>query len=308
MSNPFGEKSESVFAWKERYKQKEFEVQTLQMRVSELKNQFDQSILDYQTISQELEIARSEIIKLKEEYSRISSLLNDQQGVLTNLEQSLETDSMSTLKGENKKYREEIEELQSQLARGGGTSSDLSSDLSATLTPLMMKIFDPNNTRFENAFDNFVNTLSLNGDVFQKIMASLIKRGGSSPIENTKASVDNEQFDEALEYLIENEILKIVDYRLTIITSESSMSLDIDWDKMNTSEVFDFIKSIMEGESDKNVIRSMDLFRDTLQEREVPAKIFFEIRKMSEGISANSMTREEALEQIEDWRRRVGSV
>jgi len=44
-----------------------------------------------------------------------------------------------------------------------------------------------------------------------------------------------EQFDEALEYLIENEILKIVDYRLTIITSESSMSLDIDWDKMKSS-------------------------------------------------------------------------
>lgn len=308
MSNPFGDESDTVFAWRERYKQKEFEIQTLQMRVSELKNQLDQSILDNQTSKQELESARSEIIKQKEEYSRISSIINEKQDALDVLQTSLETDAMANLRSTNKNLQIQVEELQSQLARGGGGQTDFSSDLSATLTPLMMQVYDPNSSRFQDSFDKFVSSVSEHGDIFQKIIGTLIKYNGSSSIDIVKAKINNEEFEAAVEILVENEILKTVDDQLMVVTSETSVSADKNWDELEISEVFDLMKNIIEVESDSNVIRSIEKFRDTLQEREVPAKIFFEIRKMSEGLSSNSMSRSEALEQIEDWQRRVGSV
>ncbi len=308
MANPFGDESDTVFAWRERYKQKELEIQTLQMRVSELKNQLDQSIMENQTSKQELESARSEIIKQKEEYSRISSIINEKQDALDVLQTSLETDSMANLKSTNKNLQIQIEELQSQLARGGGGQTDFSSDLSATLTPLMMQVYDPNSSRFQDSFDKFVSSVSEHGDIFQKIIGTLIKYNGSSSIDIVKAKINNEEFEAAVEILVENEILKTVDDQLMVVTSETSVSADKNWDELEISEVFDLMKNIIEVESDSNVIRSIEKFRDTLQEREVPAKIFFEIRKMSEGISGNSMTRQEALEQVEDWRRRVGAI
>ncbi|MFV2015842.1 MAG: hypothetical protein ACC656_10460, partial [Candidatus Heimdallarchaeota archaeon] len=210
----------------------------------------------------------------------------------------------ASLKVENTKFREEIEDLQAQLARSGD-QMDVSSDLSSSLTPLMLKIFDPNSTRFDDAFDKFINSIIQSGDVFQKIIATLIIKGGSSTIENVKATVNSEEFDDALDYLVENEIIKIVDFQLIIQTSDTLVSADKNWDELQISEVFDLMKNIMEIESDTNVIQSIDKFRDTLQEREVAGKIFFEIRKMSEAISNKSMTRQEAMEQIDDWWKRV---
>jgi uncharacterized protein YukE len=268
----------------------------------------DQSVEDSQLQARDMEAVRNELQSTKNELARISSILNDKQGALDNLQQSLETDSMGSLKSENQKYRQEIEELQAQLARGGGAQTDDSSDLSKTLTPLLIKIFDPNTSQFENAYDNFVSAVSRNGDVFQKIIATLIKKGGGAPIENVKAAVSSDEFDSALDYLIENEILKIVDHKLMIVTSDTVVSSDTNWDSMNVGEVFDTMRNVMEVESDQNVVRSIEKFRDTLQEREVPAKIFFEIRKMSEGIAAKSISRQDAVEQIDDWRRRVGSM
>lgn len=307
MVNPLGEESDSVFAWRERYKAKEFEVQTLQLRVGELKSLLDKSVEDYQLQSRDIEALRSELSKTKEELANMSTSLNDKRGVLENLEQSLETESMATLKAENKRFREEMEDLQAQLARGGG-QMDTSADLSTTLTPLMLKIFDPKSTQFDDAFNKFIKSIIQSGDVFQKIIATLIDKGGSSSIEHAKATVNSDEFDSALDYLIENEILKIVDFQLMIQTSDTLVSQDKNWDEMEISEVFDLMKNIMDQESDTNVVRSIDMFRDTLQEREgVPAKIFFEIRKMSEGISNKSLTRQDAVEQIDDWLRRVTS-
>lgn len=303
-----GEESESVFAWRERYKQKEFEVQTLQVRVSELKQLFDKSIEDFQLQTRDLEAVNNELASTKAELARISDILNNKQGVLDNLEQSLETDSMASLKSENRKFREEIEELQGQLARGGGGQADSSSELSSMFIPLMLKLNDPKSTRFDDTYNDFLSNMVRSGDVFQKIIASIIRRGGTGSLEIAKAAANSDQFDEALDYLVENEIIKMVDFQLSIQTSDTLVSPDKNWDEMDISEVFDLMNSIMESESDTNVVRSIEMFRDTLQEREVPAKIFFEIRKMSEGISNKSMTREDAVEQISDWRRRVGSV
>ncbi|MCE7733977.1 MAG: hypothetical protein GPJ54_03805 [Candidatus Heimdallarchaeota archaeon] len=309
MVNPLGEESDSVFAWRERYKAKEFEVQTLQMRVGELKGLLDKSVEDYQLQNQDIVALRSELSKTKEELANITTTLSDKKGVLENLEQSLETESMATLKAENKRFREEMEDLQGQLARGGGGQIDTSSDLSTTLTPLMLKIFDPKSTQFDDAFNKFIKSIIQSGDVFQKIIATLIDKGGSSSIEKAKATVNSDEFDNAIDYLIENEILKIVDFQLMIQTSDTLVSPDKNWDELEISEVFDLMKNIMEQESDANVVRSIDMFRDTLQEREnVPAKIFFEIRKMSEGIANKSLTRQEGIEQIDDWLRRVGIV
>jgi hypothetical protein len=210
MVNPLGEESDSIFAWRERYKAKEFEVQTLQLRVSELKNQVDQSVVEFQNQARELEAARSEITKNKEEYSRISAILSEKQDALDVLKTSLETDAMANLKLTNNNLQKELEELQSQLARAG-SQTDFSSEITATLTPLMMNVFDPNNSRFQDSFDKFVNSVIEHGDTFQKVIGTLIKLDGSSSLENVKAKINNEEFDTAVEILVENEICKIVD-------------------------------------------------------------------------------------------------
>lgn len=298
---------DSVFAWKERFKQQEYQTQTLQSRVSELKNQIDQLTEQSQKQALENETYQLELSKTKQELLEHTKIAQERQDRLTELENSMETAAMSKLRRQNEELSRELDNLQGQMLRGAG--EEIAVRLATTLTPLMLREFDPQNSRYENAFVQLVEAVIDEGDTFQKIIGTLIKYGGSGPISQLENAINNPEFPVALEMLVEEKILKVVEDHIMIASSGELVVPKEKWAEMELSDVFDMLKKIMENEADSEVLKSLDLFRDTLQERELPAaKIFFEIRKMSEGIKKKTISRKETFKQIDSWWTRLQAV
>ncbi|MHA2252987.1 MAG: hypothetical protein ACXAD7_21670 [Candidatus Kariarchaeaceae archaeon] len=304
MVNPFGE-SDTAFAWKERFKQQEFQTQTLQKRVSELKFEFDQLTEMYNQQMQVYEATKEELSKTRQELLAMARVAADRKESLDELERTLETTAVTRLKDENEKLRMTIDNLQSELTRSGG-APEVSAGLSTSLTPLMLREFDPENARYTSAFMDLVESVIKEGDTFQKIIGILIKHGGRGPKDKLGEVIGHNELSLALEMLEEEKILKVIDNSIMLTTSEDTGTKRLNWDELTLEDVFAEMKGIFENQTEDQVIKGLDSFRDTLQEREIPvAKIFFEIRKLSEAFSKGRITRKEALKQIDDWWGRV---
>lgn len=309
MVNPFGEdESESVFAWKERFKQQQFQSQTLQQRVAELKLQLDQLQQSFQNQTQQLELTQTELSQTKQELLLMSNVAKERITTINDLEKTINTSNIVKLREDNAKLTNQLENLQGQLARGN-VEPEITAGITTSLTPLMLRENDPDNPRYQNAFVNLVEIIIEEGDTFQKIIGLLIKHGGSGPINNIKGAINSPEFSVAVEMLIEENILKKVDDQIMITTAGDFSAPKEKWAELELSEVFELLKTNMEKQSNDEIFKSLDKFRDTLQEREIPAaKIFFEIRKMSENINHGNLTRNDAIKQIDNWWNRLQSI
>ncbi|MHA2170116.1 MAG: hypothetical protein ACXAB7_09515 [Candidatus Kariarchaeaceae archaeon] len=307
MVNPFGDESDSIFAWKERYKQQEFQIQTLQQRITELKEQYDQLNATYQHQKKTVEMMDEANSKQKQEFLELKNIAQERLDRISHLEQNYESSVVDQLKVENARIQTELERLQGEVTRGGGP--DISANLSTLLTPIILHEFDQNNKRYQNSFANLVEAVITDGDAFQKVIGLLVKQGGTGTISNIQRQLDSPETSVAIEMLIEENILKHVEDRVSIVTSEDAVAPQQQWNELSLPEVFDLLKNIVANEPDDHVIVSLDSFRDTLQDREIPlAKIFFEIRKMAEGISKGTIARKDAVQQVDDWWNRAQSV
>ncbi len=307
MVNPFGDESDSIFAWKERSKQQEFQIQTLQQRISELKEQYDQLNATYVHQKKTAEMMDEAISKQKQEFIEMKNIAQERQDRISHLEDNYESAVVDRLKVENERLQKELEAVQGEITRGG--APDISASLSTLLTPIILHEFDPNNKRYQNAFSNLVEAVITDGDAFQKVIGLLVKQGGTGTISNIQRQLDSPETPVAIEMLIEENILKQIEDRVSIVTSEDAVAPQQKWNELALPEVFDLLKNIIDSEPDDHVIISLDSFRDTLQDREIPlAKIFFEIRKMTEAISKGTIARKDAAVQVDDWWNRVQSV
>ena len=304
MVNPFGEESDSIFAWKERYKQQQTQTHILQTRVSELKIALDSLMEKYELQTNEMIQAKEEFSQNKQELLTYKNATQEKLDQINQLERQVDQSGVERIQRENIDLKNKLEQLQAEYVRGSAVASEkVSAKITSTLTPLMLREFDPENEMYGNAFKDLVEAVIAEGDSIEKIIGTLIKYGGRGPLDNVKSLIHLPEFDVALDVLIEEGIVKRIDHEIMLVTTENSILTSARWDDMTVPDLFERMKDIVENEPDKVVIDSLAKFRDVLQDKNVPmTTMLFKIRKLIEGFQKRTINRSEAVEQIEEWR------
>ncbi|MDH5401015.1 MAG: hypothetical protein OEY49_00880 [Candidatus Heimdallarchaeota archaeon] len=303
--NPFGEESDSEFAWKERYKQQQYQTQTLQATLSEIKSELqnlkeehDNLVEKFQNTSSELQIKRAEVIEYKENYITLEQEIHK-------LKESVQTAEFRKIKEENDILKEELLNLKSEITRGNH-QEEKSSDLMSTIIPIMLREFDTENERYQDSFENLLDVAFKEGDTFAKIISQLIHNKGKMQYNTLKEAIPNEEFPMAIDILKEENILKVVESEILLYSAKEDVTNTSNWSDMSMEELLNTLELIMEQESTSIVISSLDNFRDILQEKELPlTTIFFEIRKMSEALGKGSLSRSDGIEKIKQWKEKI---
>ncbi len=310
MVNPFGEQSDSLIAWKERYKQLEFQLNTIKQILSETNIKLQKTTEERDYYIQEMQKLSEELSSVKRELLIFKNLAKEREDKLNRLESSTNASKLIQMQNEIDKLKEENEELHATINRGTTLQETENNDfdeLMDTLLPLLLHIYDPDNEKYSDAYKNMVE-LSINkGNILLQVIAILIKHGGYGPIDRVKNMVHpRNQFDVAVDILKDENIVSVIDDVIKIKTLADDVSNVNNWEDMTVEEVFDNIEQIIRNESTENVTLAMDTFRDTLQDLNVPlSTMLFEIRKVKEGISKNTMTRKEAIEKVKKWRSKL---
>lgn len=303
--NPFGDEADSVFAWKQRFQQSEKEKTFLSQRVTELKTELNSLKDTYSTRTTELEISESELSTIKTELLSIKNISRERRQRVIELERKIETSGINHLRTENERLITELDELRSAKARGD--FDEISTNLASSITPIMLREYDPINPRYEDAFIDLVEAVIREGDTIEKIIGMLIKYGGSAPKHKLRAVVNASEFTIALEVLSEENVLRVVDDTIFLINSEETEAMSGDnFSKLEMTELFDRLEEIIADSTVKKIVKSLNQFRDVLQDGDIPVTtMLFQIRKLSENIQKNTVTRKEALEQLHEWRAKM---
>lgn len=314
MVNPFGKDPDTVFAWKERHKQVEFEKSLLQQRVEQLNSEVESVKQLYNELRERYQTIEEDLSSNKRELLAMHNVAKERQNQLMDVERSMEASGIDRLKSENAKLKSQVEGYQASIARGSADDVTVSKPTSTggsimgsgklidSLTPIMLHKFDPENQRYQNAFVNLVEAVIAEGGVLEKIIGVLVKYGGNGPRKKIEQMVNNSGFNMALEALIEEKLVKIVDDSLYLTNSSDMAVLADTWNNMDLDELFTRLKQIIEKDPFDDVITAIGKFRDSLTESDLPiTTMLFQIRKMSEGFEKRSMTRTEALKQVNEW-------
>ncbi|MHA2028644.1 MAG: hypothetical protein ACW99A_15880 [Candidatus Kariarchaeaceae archaeon] len=304
MVNPFGKEPDSVFAWKKRHEQSEYEKTLLQQRVAQLNSELDSIKELYNELRDRYQEVEDTISQTKQELLAMHNVAKERQNQISEYEKSLDSETVDRLRSENSKMKEQLEEYQMRTARGtpdpGPQTS--SGNLSGILTPVMLRDFDPENPRYQNAYVNLVEAVIRGGDVLEKIVGTLIKYGGNGPIKKIKEVVRDTSFDVGIDALIDEKVVKIVDDTIYLANSSDMMVLQDSWDNLDNDELFNQLRKVIEKDAMDDVVTAIGKFRDALQERNIPVTtMLFQIRKMMEGMEKRTMTRTEALKQVDEW-------
>lgn len=308
MVNPFGTEPDSVFAWKERHKQVEYEKSLLQQRVNQIKAELDSIKQLYNELRDTYQTLEVSLSQTKQELLAMHQVAKERQRQITDYEKSIDAESVDRLKRENEKMKNQLEEHQMRAARGAAepTSQKTSSNLSGVITPVMLKEFDPENPRYKDAYVNLVEVAIREGDILEKIIGILVKYGGNGPIKKIEELVSDSEFKVGIEVLTDEKIVKVVDNTIYLSNSSDMIVLQDSWDNLETDDLFAQLKKIIEKDPMDDVVIAIGKFRDALQERDVPVTtMLFQIRKMMEGMEKRSMTRTEALKQVNEWYEKI---
>ena len=307
MVNPFGDSSESPIALQEKIKQLEFQVSTLRTVIAETKIEMEQVKNERDQVAQANQVMEEDLTETKQQYLVFKQLAQERGEKVSDLEALLENSQIPTLKFENERLKEKLEEAQSELARSAAVenTTDSSADcdnLYNHLIPLMLNNYDPENDRYDDAFKNLVELCINEGNVLNQVIATLIKYGGSGPRSKVRSVVkDLGNFDVALDILTEQGVIVVIDDVVQISTAGSDMTKEQNWNDLDTQELVDQMKTICDTENTETLVKSLDIFRDILQEREVSGTIFHEIRKLRETIERGNIARKDVKAQITLW-------
>ncbi len=307
MVNPFGDAADSKIAWQEKAKQLEFQVSTLRTVIAETKVNSEQIKNERDQFAQTNQVLEEELSETKQQYQVFKQLAQERGERVSDLDTALENSQIPTLKLENERLKEKLEEAQSELARSSAieNTADNSADcdnLYNHLIPLMLQNYDPENDRYDDAFKNLVELCIAEGNVLNQVIATLIKYGGSGPRSKVRSVVkDLGNFDVALDILTDQGVIVVIDDIVQISTAGSDMTKEQNWDDLDTQELVDQMKTICDTENTDTLVKSLDIFRDILQEREVSGTIFFEMRKLKETIERGNISRKDVKAQITLW-------
>lgn len=306
MVNPFGEEADSVFAWKERYKQADYERNLLKQRVSEIKEEIEQIKKEYDDLANQNAKLNSELTRVTTELRQTMVSLRDKESEVEAFSKALNLPSNDKLAAENAQLKQMLKEYQASSTRGESEKETPSIGIMEAVVPVMMKFFDPENKRYDNAFMNLINAAILQGGTIEKIIGNLIKLNGSVSRDKLEQLVAvPSEFDVALDILKEEKIIKEVQNTVYLINLQQAPALSDSWENKEIPELFEMMKKVIRSEPPKVVVDSIMKFRDALQEKEIPMTMMFQIRKLSERIEKSDISREEAIEQVEEWETKV---
>jgi uncharacterized coiled-coil DUF342 family protein len=311
MVNPFGETSGSKYEWMSKYESEKSRADVYQARVTEL-----------QGVIKEYEEALNKVIKTKEEIETDSSYLRqmiaERDETIENLKKQGTTKSsgvkssegyISELEGEIKSLKNELDKVKSQSMSGSKKSSpfeseSLPSKMQRVLIPTMMNLFNSEDNRFEDAFQNFVESVIEFGETSDSIIANLIKYGGSGPKDKLQKVINQSDYDFAIDQLSKQNLIKISGEIISITGDSGMESMDqMNWKKMSFDEMFETLDNLVESAGDADLIKGFENFRDAIQERDIPATtIFFSIRKAIEGVQKHSLKRDEIKKMVNEWK------
>ncbi|MCE7735376.1 MAG: hypothetical protein GPJ54_10895 [Candidatus Heimdallarchaeota archaeon] len=316
MVNPFGNEPDSIFAWKERHKQSEYEKTLLQQRVTQIHSELESIKQLYNELRDTYQTLEDSLSQSKQELLAMHSVAKDRQNQITTFEKSVDIDSVERLKKENTKMKDQLEEYQMRAARGAADPSPRATaatasqggNYSGVITAVMLNDFDPENPRYKEAYVRLVEAAIREGDILEKIIGILIKYGGNGPMKKIEELVRDSGFKIGIEALIDEKIIKLVDETLYLSNSSDMIVLQNSWDNLDTDELFDQLKKIIEKDPMDDVVIAIGKFRDALQERDIPmSTMLFQIRKLMEGMEKRSMTRTEALKLVNDWHQKIST-
>ena len=311
--NPFGEESDSLQSWKERYKQQQFQVQTLTGQLSELRSKFHELQLINNETSSELEQRELELTEAKSEIRATIEILKDRENKIRELNTILERNQLEDIKTQNKALQEELENLRGKINRGDINIDQTSmstglDDLSTALVPMLLREYDPSSYDSQNIFINLVESIILHGNTESKIIAILIKYGGNGPLRTIRTMVDSINFEEELNRLIEKQVITRMEDQIFINQSFSVLKSD-NWENLTTIELFDKMIELTNSNNITELIPLVKNFRDCLQKLDMPiTTIFFELRKIIERLEKNELDNIQLRYQIESWKKKYISL
>ncbi len=307
--NPFGETSDSVHAWRERFRQMEIQKNAAVATLAETKFSLEQLTEQYNELVEQYNQLSTELSDTKQELLSFRDIAKERAEKIKEFETKLNLDAMSKLQLENKELNDKIEDLLMEIARGGTTVETIKTDNSKlynALIPLILNNYDPENTKYMDSFKNMIEVAINEGDVLLQIVAILFKYGGSGPMDRVRDLVtDKSMFNTAVDILTEEQIINKIDDEISIYIKGEDMTEVSSWSGLSGDEIVDQMKSIMKNAKIEDVNAAIENFKETLQDRGVGGTIFFQIRKLSEGINKRQITRKEAIKTIEEWRTKI---
>jgi len=296
MVNPFGEKtSGSKYEWMAKYESEKNRADVLQSRIGEFKQ-----------LIQQYEDALNQLLKAKEDLETdngyLRKMINERDEKLEQLQGSAGTRSTSSTSAPTTSQPVS----QSSVAQSSHIDG-IPKILGDTIIPMMCHFFNQADDRFENGYRDFVEAVIHIGDTDMKIIGLLIKHGGSGPLEKLRVSVGTSDFDYSLDQLTRMNLIKKVGNNITLgLVSEEMAVEESKWRTAPISELLDILKKQSESLSDPELVQSIEKFRDSIQNREIPATtIFFSIRKTIEALQRGQMDRKEFQQVLEEWRSKL---
>lgn len=306
MVNPFGDTSNAPIALQEKIKQLDFQVNTLRSVVAETKVEMEQVKNERNQLLSSSQEMENDLSEIKHQHQIFKQLAQERGERVSELEASLENSQIPTLKFENERLKEKLEDAQSELARSAAVeetpeASDCD-NLYNHLIPLMLQNYDPENDRYSDAFKNLVELSISEGNILNQVVATLVKYGGSGPRSKVRSVIkDIGNFDVALDILTEQGVIVVIDDVVQITTVGSDMTKEQNWNDLDMQELVNQMKTICDTENTDTLVKSLNIFRDILQEREVSGTIFHEIRKLGETIERGNISRKDVKAQITLW-------
>lgn len=310
--NPFGDESNSVHAWRERYKQIETQANSLRQTLTEAIMALEQKTDEYNALFEEHESTRATLSENNQELKVFRELTKERSKQIEDLEKKFDANTLAKLQIENEELKNKVEDLIGEISRGGVSQTDTSTTpnhnrLNNVLIPVILNNFDPENERYKNAFHSLVEAAIEDGNVMTKIIAILFKYGGSGPINKIKDLVpEKKNLDDAIDILVEEKLITRIDNELSIFMKASDISSIDNWDNLSLEEIIEQLILVIEKGELELVGDTLTNFRDILTDRGTSATtIFFEIRKLNEGLTKQTITRKEGVEQINAWKSKI---
>ncbi len=292
MVNPFGEKtSGSKYEWMAKYESEKNRAEALQSRLGE-----------FQQLIQQYEEALNQLLKAKED-------LETDNGYLRNMIAERD-ETIEQLQGSNSPVKSSsvVTSVSTSPAPQQVTPSEgIPIELANTIIPMMCHFFNQEDERFTDGYRDFVEAVIQTGDTEMKIIGLLIKHGGSGPYEKLQQSVGSSDFEYAIDQLVRKRLIKRVGNLVNLgISSEDAEIEESKWRTAPIPELIDMLGKLSTSLSDAELIEAIEKFRDSIQNREIPATtIFFSIRKTIEGIKKGSISRKDFGEILKEWRTKL---
>ncbi|MCY3412353.1 MAG: hypothetical protein INQ03_12020 [Candidatus Heimdallarchaeota archaeon] len=311
--NPFGNESDSVHAWKERYRQMEIQKNALSQTLAEVRLSLEQTSTSLSSLKAEHTIKLRELEEVRTELLAFREIAKERADKILSLENQMDLHSIDKLRAENKQLQEKIDDLVGELSRGVGSGDEPqasgpdASRLYNALIPLILKEYDPSNTEYADAFKNLIEVAIEEGDILTQIISILFKYGGSGPLDRVREIVkDKKMYNTALEILMDEQIINIIDDEIHIYVKGEDIGDISNWKSLTIPELIEQLISVIEKGQLEQVLQSVDIFRDILTDRGTSATtIFFEMRKLKEGLEKQRLSRKEAIETVENWRSKL---